>query len=383
MFPTQRFLFWIWLLPAALWGADTDVLTNRLIITSNQVNALSRSDVRSGSTAIQMYYDATDGVIYASKLNGWNQDWALYIQAPSALGASGPLGAYGPLGSAGPLFNVSATAPAGFVASQYTYGTYAWGSSERYGADAFGASGPLGASGPITEASLYNTMYHLNENASCVDGLDGVCDWNDFPHALDPSGVWGVLGPLGPTGALGALGPLGILGFGHQTGVVYVDGNGSYTGFYKNGALTRRLDIPYNGGSVVRRYDLFEMYSRAFLQSAQLSPATFTNDTSFSVDARSFSPLTSTNDEYVFASNYDQYISIVVTPVNPHSDFDFKVFRKPLDSSFATNPLGNFPATASNSRPPIDRIPLTVRFSLSKLKGNMERAVSGRRPSIL
>jgi hypothetical protein len=37
----------------------------------------------------------------------------------------------------------------------------------------------------------------------------------------------------------------------------------------------------------------------------------------------------------------------------------------------------------SNSRSPIDRIPLAVRFSLSKLKGNIERAVSGRRPSIL
>jgi hypothetical protein len=37
----------------------------------------------------------------------------------------------------------------------------------------------------------------------------------------------------------------------------------------------------------------------------------------------------------------------------------------------------------SNSRPPLDRIPLTVRFSLSKLKGSMERAVCGRRPSIL
>jgi hypothetical protein len=31
----------------------------------------------------------------------------------------------------------------------------------------------------------------------------------------------------------------------------------------------------------------------------------------------------------------------------------------------------------------LDRIPLTVRFSLSKLKGNIKRAVSGRRPSIL
>jgi hypothetical protein len=39
--------------------------------------------------------------------------------------------------------------------------------------------------------------------------------------------------------------------------------------------------------------------------------------------------------------------------------------------------------TRSNSRPPLDRIPLTVRFSLSKLKGNIERAVCGRRPSIL
>jgi hypothetical protein len=41
------------------------------------------------------------------------------------------------------------------------------------------------------------------------------------------------------------------------------------------------------------------------------------------------------------------------------------------------------PLDSSNSRSPIDRIPLTVRFSLSKLKGNIERAVSGRRPSIL
>ena len=49
---------------------------------------------------------------------------------------------------------------------------------------------------------------------------------------------------------------------------------------------------------------------------------------------------------------------------------------------------GNFRADLyyrlnSNSRPPIDRISLTVRFSLSKLKGNIECAVSGRRPSIL
>lgn len=335
--------------------------TYRMVVSAKTVESLSAGSVSSGSAAIRMTYDSSDATMgYANTTNYWNQDWSLYLSPNSALGPYGPLGAYGPVSSVGPLFNGSL---GGFysAASWYsggfanifqtgssTIGIYGpsvdWtqipANNDLSSSGMLSNAGPLGSTGPLTEYNLYTAMYHLNENLPVVFGFpcsdnqkDGNCDYNDFPHHLDPSGVWGILGPIGPTGPLGPLGPLGKLGVGKLTTATYlgvgtvfsVDSDGQYQQApVANPAaksVKRTIIVPQTAGAY-RRYPLVEMYNKSFLLSP---PMGFVNDTSFSVDASG--SVNAAGDEFPMSSNFDQFVSATVTPVNLYGEFKLEVLR--------------------------------------------------------
>ncbi|MED5620923.1 hypothetical protein [Ideonella sp. BN130291] len=331
--------------------ADVDATQQRTLITANTVHTLGWADVRGSAgnrsaTAVRMFYDTRDSRAgYAGRENFWNQDWSLYIDAESALGPKGPLGYAGPLGSAGPLLNAgwswawSSWLPTG---QGSWLGSYVWNGQASFGAaNPYGAAGPLGASGPLTVTALYTTMPHLNE-AGDATTQEAANDYNDFPHQLDPAGVWGVLGPAGPLGVLGPLGPLGPLGYG-TSGAVTVD---PATREYKNGSQTvRALDVPHTAdGTVWRRHALVELYPRDSLVARQANPQQFVNDTSFSVNAYSASCTLNLADRnantFYFKSGVDQWLALVLTNVNAYAQLDFDVAIKP-------DPANGFAAASS------------------------------------
>lgn len=320
---------------------EFDVNANRLLVSAQTISTkLTWSDV-AGSTnnnsagAVRMYYDPTDAYAgYAGKPNYWNHDWSTYITANSALGPYGPLGYSGPLGSSGPLYGQSFSW--GFISwlpSNYSswVGRYFWDGAANFGASSpYGPSGPLGSTGPLTEKALYRDMYHLNETIGSTH-QEQSNDFNDFPHQLDAAGVWGILGPAGPLGVLGPLGPLGPLGYG-SSGAVTIN---STTGeMQANGQTKRTLTVQHDTDATptYRIYDLVELYPRANLISRQANPASFVNDTSFSVDAVSLSCTlsysSSSNHTYYFQSKYDQFVSIVLTNANAYGELDFDVYIK-------------------------------------------------------
>lgn len=306
---------------------DADARATRTVIASTTVAALPSSDVvgRTGGTrtGVRMYYDARDQRPgYARTENLWNRDWSLYVDPESALGPKGPLGHLGPLGALGPLKN---------RAPSWSWGAWSppgYGDLLGGGSRVLGPAGPLGENGPLTERALYTDMYHLNETGGSTDP-ERADDANDFPHQLDPAGIWGVLGPAGPLGALGPLGPLGPLGHGATVGVRVDASTGEHRDRTTGGTL-RQVDVPFDArGTVTRRYDVVETYPRANLVSRQANPTRFVNDTSFSVDAVSSwctADLdTRSANTYYFRSDRDQWLSLTLTDVNAYADLGFSV----------------------------------------------------------
>ncbi len=338
----------LWTIVSAPMAAVTefDVDANRLVISADTITAsVTSSDVSgvpNNATLgnIRMYYDAADtNVGYATTPNYWNADWSAYIQPSSALGPLGPLGYSGPLSASGPLKgNSFAWGPIAWLPSNYNawVGSYFWNGSANFGSsDPYGPAGPLGASGPLTDQALYTTMYHLNEVIG-ASTQEQSSDYNDFPHQLDIAGVWGVIGPAGPLGVLGPLGPLGSLGYG-SSGNVTIDAT---TGdMQANGQTKRDLVVQFDTATPTsyRTYDLSEVYPRANLISRQANPATFVNDTSFSVDANSpsctLSYASPQNHTYYFQSKYDEFVSLVLTNTNAYAELDFDVYIKPDPTS--------------------------------------------------
>lgn len=342
--------------------AQFDVTTHRMLISSKTISAMSSTDVngsRGGTnTAVDMYYDTIDSHTgYPGTQNLWDKTWSTYLSGP--LGLFGPLGSAGPLGSLGPLGVGSVTSLSGFglpfttIPSQLWDGSINFGTSPTGGAFSstgpYGYLGPLGANGPITATALYDTMYHLNENLGCTDGVDWTCDYNDFTHQLDTAGVWGILGPGSVLGALGPLGPLGSTGWGtaiKAADATCVDTTGNYYLFTAtsatagtcSGTIARNLVVPFGSvGIVERKFDLVERYDRAALITQQGVPSSFTNDTSFSVKAGDVDSWTAANHTYYFRSAYDQFVSILPVPVNGLADFDAEVeIRRDSTGSFLT-----------------------------------------------
>lgn len=330
------------LVASAAHANEFDVIANRLLVSGNTISTnVTWRDVSGPSKnnvlgKIRMYYDYSDpNSGYASQSNYWNDDWSTYIQANSALGPYGPLGYAGPLGSTGPLWGSSFSWGAiSWFPSNYSswVGTYFWNGSASFDSSSpFGPSGPLGADGPLSVKALYHTMPHLNEVIGSAH-QEETPDDNDFPHQLDPAGVWGILGPAGPLGVLGPLGPLGKLGYG-ASGEVAID---SATGdMIVNGQVKRSLEVQYDTGTpaTYRTYDLTELYPRYNLINRQANPSTFVNDTSFSVDAVSPScTLTygaAQNHTYYFKSQFDQFVSLLLTNTNAYAELDFDVYIKP------------------------------------------------------
>lgn len=110
-------------------------------------------------------------------------------------------------------------------------------------------------------------MYHLEED---------VYWYNDYDHNLDSAGIWGIQGPLGPTGAFGALGALGPLSISIQSGVTTTP-DGVY--IVKNEIIRTTQPMWYShDGSVMRMYDLFEVYSKTYAFSMGRNESSEIND---------------------------------------------------------------------------------------------------------
>ncbi len=340
-----------------------DVTRYRTLISANTIAShVSGRDVQGPPTgAVRMYYDIRDQTAggFAGKENAWNGDWSLYVSPASALGRNGPLGYAGPLGTLGPVGPLSsrsfswawASWMPGFVSDWISANNVIWNNTSP-----FSDLGPLGRYGPLTEQQIYTTMVHINQSGDYASS-NGSNDFNDFPHHLDPSGIWGVLGPAGPLGALGPLGPLGRNGYGK---IVSIDlGTGDYV---KSGQIVRTLEP--TGTS--RSYDLVELYPRANLVRRQMNPARsqFVNDTSFSVDAVDlFCAMgygSREDHSYYFLSKREQWVSLVLTNANAYSEFDFEVSIRPDGTGAAAfaaatdagswfgNPFPAFKVTASS-----------------------------------
>ena len=287
--------------------AAPDPALCRLLVTAEQVYALDPSNFDSSSqAAITMHYDVAEdpteggasipwlGGVDPFGLTAWD-----YTRAAGCLGVNGPLGYAGPLGSLGNL-------PNRFHGHTPVKKGRTWSNNwcnvpvgQNDSACVYGSGGPLGAAGPLSQSAYYLTMYHLGE---------GVNWSQDYNVNLDASGVWAVQGPLGPTGALGVLGPLGPLSISLQPGVT-TRPTGEYTA-QDVGLVRTTSPVRYaSDGSRWRQYDLFEMYSKRF------AAAMTDNDASFAVDSYLSNP-SAGGDSFTFTSNFTQFVSVLVTPVN-------------------------------------------------------------------
>ncbi|UIF88557.1 hypothetical protein KAF44_24860 (plasmid) [Cupriavidus necator] len=161
-------------------------------------------------------------------------------------------------------------------------------------------------------------MYHLQEENAW---------WGNYTHNLDSAGVWGIQGPLGPTGALGALGALGPLGISLKAGMT-TTANGVYKVGCETDCKTVRQTKPVryrHDATVFRTYELFEMYSKSYAQTMGTCRDCEVNDTSFGVDSFMQAPA-SNGDDYLFTSNYDQFVSINVVPINALNDYGLELY---------------------------------------------------------
>lgn len=314
--------------------ADLDPANCRYSITSTSVNGLGIFDLNaSGSSGVAMNYDlATEnlpdlfGAPYKGMPNPWNfgLDYNFYITKDGPLGSKGPLGAKGPLGKYGPVLNngVDNTQSANVFFPQSIDAKFIYTTPSQWcGNNCYTATGPLGEAGPLTNVAYHKDMPHLNENS--FDVQNAPDDYNDFPHHLDASGVWGNLGPLGPLGAMGPTGPLGPLFVPNRiTSGEYLESPGS-------SVVKRTQKVTYHTdaqGTIYREYPLFEMYTRfqAQVMNTIYAPHTASpNDTSFGVSSADI--VGANGDVYYFNSAYKQWLSIVVVPGGGDAGIDDKL----------------------------------------------------------
>lgn len=289
-----------------------DGVTCRLVVSSNQIYALSPDNFDSSSnSAVVMRFDYLDDPAFNNSIDYWIgglDTFGLsafdYTRPTGCLGCNGPLGYAGPLGSTGNI-------PNRFHGhtSESKKRTYAnnWCDAAPNQNDTdcvYGSAGPLGEAGPLNPFSYYFTMYHLGT---------GVNWSQNYNINLDSAGIWGTQGPLGVTGALGVLGPLGPLSISLQPGVTTL-ATGQYK--YRDVEIRQTSPVRYTANaSTYRAYDLFEMYTRDFAQKMGMD-----NDCSFGVDSYMKNPAAS-GDSYLFTSNATQFLSINVVPVNLLDDF--------------------------------------------------------------
>ena len=216
----------------------------------------------------------------------------------------GPLSSLGPLGGSGAL-------PDRYIGSVNSSKTASYSnnwcnvqSTDDDSLCVYGSYGPIGTSGPLNSNAYYYTMYHLEQ---------GVFWHQEYNMNLDICGVWGIQGPVGPTGALGVLGALGPLGISLQAGVT-TTANGVY--MVDNKVIRQTQPVRYtHNASEYRVYELVEMYSRSY--ALQLgSKGQDTNDCSFAVDSSGVNPTVGSSDTYKFTSYANQFVSILIVPVD-------------------------------------------------------------------
>lgn len=304
-------------------ACNNDPALCRIAVTANQVYALVPDNMNAASpSAIIMKYDLVDDPASGNAVDPWipgtdasGQTAYDYTRANGPLGSNGNLGAFGPLGLNGNLPNrfhgTIATIPG---INYYNNWCTASGGQSDAGC-VYGSYGPLGTTGPLNPHYYYNTMYHLQQNVY----------WHgNYNHNLDSTGVWGIQGPLGPEGAFGALGALGPLGISLQAGMTTTS-----DGVYKVGSTTVRKTQPVrysHDATVVRTYDLYEMYSKSYAQAMGTGcSGCEINDTSFAVDSF-FQEPPADGDNYLFTSNYNQFVLINVVPINALNSYALQLY---------------------------------------------------------
>jgi hypothetical protein len=284
--------------------------TTSFAITANTLEQLKTVSDRDPGTAIKEVnpeVSYSPNMVYPPKT---------YLQYDSALGNEGPLGSMGPLGVLGPIGRETWN-PAGWISFFSLVFGDAWEVMFPIlipNTAPFGIDGPLGINGPLTSAPYCRDLAAINS----------------FGKHLQAGGVWSSLGPLG---TLGPLGPLGALGPAGEAAVIYrIDQNGQYIDVFGNVARTQT--IRHASGIPYRTYDLYENYQEEFAKNMN------DNDTSFMVMGTLATP--SEIDNYPFISNVDQYVSVVIVPVNIYDNFKLTVSDLTGRTYQSVDTLGRF-----------------------------------------
>lgn len=304
-------------------ACNNDPALCRVTVTANQVYDLKNDNMNATSpNAIIMRYDLVDDPASGNAVDPWvpGTDAAGntaydYTRAGGPLGSNGPLGALGPLSWSGNLSNRFHGTVASIPGISYSNN---WCNVPNNQSDitcAYGSYGALGESGALNPSYYYNTMYHLQQ---------GIYWHGNYNHNLDSTGVWGIQGPLGPSGSFAALGALGPLGISQQAGMTTTN-----DGVYQTGSTIVRKTQPMrysHDANVFRTYDLYEMYSKSYAQKMGTGcSGCEVNDTSFAVDS-SFQEAVIGGDNYLFTSNYDQFVLLNVVPVNALNDYGLQLY---------------------------------------------------------
>jgi hypothetical protein len=213
------------------------------------------------------------------------------------LGYLGPLGPYGPLGVFGPvgdnLWNPSLLVSGGVP----------WNELAEEITDAGGPlskDGPLGHRGPL----------ELDAWRSFEDAWAAAHPGSIHALHLRPGGAFSMLGATGPLGALGPLGPLGPVGahgFERARGGDYEPEDDACTLAPAGAeqAPCRAVELEVDVGEH-RVYDLVELYTDKHAATLR------DNDSAFVVQG-TLKPGESP-DAFTFASDRDQWISVLVLP---------------------------------------------------------------------
>lgn len=322
-------------------ACNNDPAVCRMIVTSNQVYALVPNNMNAASSsAIIMRYDLVYDPASGNAIDPWvagtdnlGKTAYDYTRSSGPLGAAGPLGYAGPLGSTGALYTRFIGTKPSVPGISYANNWCTVPANQPDNSCVYGSYGALGESGPLNPYYYYNTMYHLQQ---------GTYWYGNYNQNLDAAGVWGIQGPLGPTGALAALGALGPLGISQQAGMTT-----TADGVYKNGSAIVRQTQPVrysHDATTYRAYDLFEMYSKSYAKTMGTGcSGCEVNDTSFAVDS-SFQEPVSGGDNYLFNSNYNQFVSINVVPINLYTSYALQL-QVSTNGGVSYNPV----ATASSN----------------------------------
>ncbi|KAL4453889.1 hypothetical protein ABPG74_003772 [Tetrahymena malaccensis] len=234
--------------------------------------------------------------VFFSSLNIQLSDVYLPLITPGGpLGYNGPLGPYGPLGTLGPVGSNT------WNPSQLISGIEWSNFSDQLTAQ----GGPLSQNGPLGHKGPLNNNLYNDEKSSFYT--------NYFIQQLSGLGLFASLGPLGPLGALGLLGPLGPVGaHGFK-----VDKNGQYIN--QLGQVQKEIIVRYDDDSS-RKYELFEVYQSSFVKANS-----YVLDTSFMIEG-SFGLFGSQKDQFIFTSNSDQFVTIILVPEKSLDSFKLSLF---------------------------------------------------------